>query len=360
VISPWQRDLGMPIICDGCGQPVRIPAGYTRNKIRCDCGVYCAVPESARAQAEETAQQPAGGSRSTPAVEEQAERWLSEDEPPVLGALTQPRSPSEPALGALTQPRSPSEKEPVWWPPVDNVKEEKDEDEEDSSPYAVEGGDEVPCPKCYLRLPPGSVLCVRCGYHLKKRKKIAKNYQPIDRVWETNSSLQKRLLTFGIISTAVFVSGLIGVLHEGIKPGAFVFSYLVITIMTAFLFGTFDRIHLTRDARGRVELTKTWRICFFAAKPQRVDVRSYEAIVSGRHHELTAWDYFVWFFLFGSGIVPGIIWYFAVINRITFHVSLSRDHGFPAYILYSGRDEMQMKEIAYTLRDAARLPYEAS
>jgi hypothetical protein len=386
----------MPLICDGCGQPVPIPEGYRRNKIQCACGVYCTVPESARASDEEPARPRPAAARSS-AAEEEAERWLFDEPSPDPAARKQPDSPSEPPrfqdAEPAVEPPAPAKKapaferrfkcrrcghpvrrqgecpscdadkmpaatenEPVWWPSVDDSDEEE---KEDSSPYAVEGADEVPCPKCSFRLPPGSVLCVRCGFHLKKRKKVAKTYQPIDRTWETNASLKGRRTLFAGCSIAFFVSGLVGVIHGGVGIGLFLCTYVVVTTMAAFLMGTFDTIHLTRDARGRAQLTKTWRVCFVAREPQRVDLRGgYEGIVSGRHRDITSWDYFLFFFLFVAGIVPGIIWYYFAIHKVTFHVSLSRDHGYPAYVVYSGWNEMQMKEIAYTLRDATGLRYE--
>ena len=132
--------------------------------------------------------------------------------------------------------------EPVWWPSVDSPREE---DEEDSSPYTVEGADDVKCPECCMMLPPGSVLCVRCGYHLTERKKVAKTYQPIDRLWDTNGSRQKRLTIFWSIEIFSLVMGLIGVIVAGANLAIFIASFLGLAIMLGFVLGTFDRIELT-------------------------------------------------------------------------------------------------------------------
>jgi len=235
--------------------------------------------------------------------------------------------------------------------------DEPAEDEEDSSPYVVEGGVEVQCPGCCLMLPPASVLCVRCGFHLKKRKKVAKSYQPMDRDWETNASRRKRLTIFWSGVVVALVLGLTGVLGAGADLGVFAGSFLVFTMMMAFLLGTFARIQLTRDSRGRVRLTKTWRVFFFARQPEAIDPRGYEGISSGVHRDVTFWDYFICLSLFVSGIIPGILWWYFTFYKVTYHVSLSRDHGYPAYILYSGWSVTQMQEIAVVLRDATRLPY---
>ena len=128
--------------------------------------------------------------------------------------------------------------------------------------------------------------------------------------------------------------------------------------MLAFLLGTFDRIHLTRDARGRVGLTKTWRVCFFERQPLKIDVREYEGIVSGQHRDVSSMDYLILFFMVVSGLIPGLIWWYLAIYKVTFHASLCREHGFPERIVYSGWDQMQMKEVAYALRDASGLHYD--
>ena len=72
--------------------------------------------------------------------------------------------------------------------------------------------------------------------------------------------------------------GLFGVFEGGAELGVFIGTFLVLTVMLGFLFGTFDRIHLTRDSRGRVRLIKTWRICFFAQSPKSIDVSATRAL----------------------------------------------------------------------------------
>ncbi len=378
----------MSVICEGCGQRVPIPEAYRRNKIQCACGVICSVPESARQEADVAAPKPAA-TKSSPAVEEEAERWLLDDVP-TSPPKTVPQQFHDPEPIAEAKPaRKPpaferrypcrrcgrmvrrqgectdcdgfvapvgTKEEPVWWPSVDKPKET--DDEEDSLPYTVEGAEDVKCPQCCFMLPPGSVLCVRCGFHLKKRKKVARTYQPMERVWETTASYSARLTAFCSCEAGALVLGLTGVFWAGADIGVFVGAFLLLTAMLAFLFGTFDRIHLTRDSRGRVKLTKTWRVAFFALQPGSIDVRSYSGIVTGQHREVTFWEYLVFFFLLFFALVPGIIWWYLAMYKVTFHVSLSSAHGFPEYILFSGWSEKQMKEIAYALRDASGLHYD--
>jgi hypothetical protein len=382
-------DNCMPVICEGCGQRVPIPEGYRRNKIQCACGVICLVPESARQETDAaTPKRPAA--KAPPAVEEEAELWLLDEAPSPAPASKPPRfrdpepveepAPvSKPAAGMLFPCRrcrrlvrrqgecpdcnpdatpTTETKEPVWWSSVDTPDDKSVDEDEDSAPYDVEGADQVRCPKCSFMLPAGSVLCVRCGYHLQKRKKITKTYSPIDRVWETNTSFQTRLTAFWSCQVVFTGVGLVGVFWGGADLSVFIGSMLGLAAMLAFLFGTFDRIQLTRDTRGRVQVTKTWRVAFYPRTPQTTTVRGFEGISSGQHRAVTAWDAWMLFFMLLSGIIPGIIWWYLVFYRVTYHVSLTRDHGYPEYTVYSGADEMQMREIAYTLRDASGLHYE--
>jgi hypothetical protein len=202
------------------------------------------------------------------------------------------------------------------------------------------------------------VLCVRCGFHLQKRKKVAKTYQPIDREWETNYSLGTRRTVFIVCEIVSSALGLTGVFWGGADLGVFVGAFLLFTAIMMFLLGTYPRIRLTRDARGRAQITKTWRAGFYALQPKTTDVRGFEGIVSGQHRDVTSMDYVMLLVLFVSGIIPAIIWWYLAFHKVTFHVSLSRDHGYPAYIVYSGWDQMQMKEIAYALRDASGLHHD--
>ncbi len=292
----------MRLICEGCGQPVPIPEGYRRNKIQCACGVICPVPESARqesAMPPQTQTKPAA--KPSLKAEEEAERWLLDDDPPTPTTRSEPprfRAPESneepkpatkpaferkfncrrcgqlvrrqgecPSCDAHKMPAAKSE--PVWWPSVD-APDDKNEGEEDSSPYVVEGADEVRCPQCSMMLPAGSVLCVRCGFDLKKRKKFVKTYQPIEREWETNYSLQTRLTILGTCEALALALGLIGVFVGGADLGVLAGSFVLLTAILGFLLGTFDRIQLARNERGRVQLTKTWRVCSAPCSPGRL------------------------------------------------------------------------------------------
>jgi hypothetical protein len=125
--------------------------------------------------------------------------------------------------------------------------------------------------------------------------------------------------------------------------------------LTAFLLGTFDRLVLARDKRGQVELTKQWLVCFIPQAPQRIDPREHEGIVTGQGHDAGFYEWFILFTLIPFGLLPAVVWWYVAIHRDTFQVALSRDHGYPATLVYSGGNQVQMEEIATALANATHL-----
>ncbi len=372
----------MPAICHGCGQRVAVPPGYRRRKLQCSCGVIVELAEADLAEAA-SAPPPAAapawaGSRAEPDVEE---RWAAE----LLGS-SEPAPPveePEPAVpeevpGLLPQePRAERQRDrevvitcrrcgrrvqrqrecpvcdaaeapPLPSPPADD-------DEEDGSPYDIHGGADVPCPECTNHLPPGSKFCTRCGYDFRRRKKRIKTYQPLKASWDSTMSLKRRLGLWGILQVLSIAGTMIFNRFVSMDLAGFALSFLGFAAMTAFLLGTFDRIDMERDTRGRVKLLRIRRLFFFIAAVQPIDVVGYEGVATGRSNEVTGWEWLVFFFLLVSGVLPGLVWWYLVIHKITFHVDLTRDHGYPEVMVYRGWSEEQMRDIARTISEASGL-----
>jgi hypothetical protein len=232
----------------------------------------------------------------------------------------------------------------------------KDDDEwGDGSPYDMHGGNDVQCPKCTNILPPGSAACTRCGFDFRRRTKRKRTYQPLHASWETNLALKKRLTIWGALQGASVAVTLTFNAFVAMDPAGFVLSWLGFAAMTAFLLGTFDRIDLERDTRGRVKLVKTRRLFFFIAAITPTEVVGFEGVSTSRSNEVTGWEWLVFTFLLICGVLPGLVWWFFVIHKVTFHVALTRDHGYAAVIVYQGWSQEQMWEIARTLSDASGL-----
>jgi hypothetical protein len=228
---------------------------------------------------------------------------------------------------------------------------------EDDEPYLVEGGEERHCPRCRKAMKAGDVVCVSCGFHRGRRKKLVKEYQPLMRQWETNYPFHKRFTLFVTLHGLALVLGVIGTLAAGEGQAGYLAAWVFGGMMMAFLLGTYERIDMTRDRRGRVELAQTWRLCFVPLRTTPVPVRGHAGVVTGRSADAGFWEWFVLLCLL-PGLLPAIIWWYVTIHRVRFHVALSRDHGYPATRVYRGWDEGQMNDIAQTLSDASGLRWD--
>jgi hypothetical protein len=307
--------------CPGCGERVYVPLDYARPKIRCTiCGVISEVPAAAR--------------KSTKAK-------------PAKPAKPAPRPPSDVLPQPVTAVSAPPTYASVYlWP--------NPEDEESSDPYAVADTDKPRCPECAAVLELGSVVCPRCGWDQRVRRKHVQEYEPVVRRWDSGLAPRKRY--------AFFLAGQLGTLAVGLtgswllgQTSAFLLPWLVFSALMAFLLGTYDRLDLTRDRRGRVELTKTWHICFFRRPPRRIDLRLYEGISTLKDREAGVLEWLV-FFMFLPGVIPAFIWWWVAIRPETLTIALTRDSGYAEEILYRGWNEAQAVDIARTLADTCRMP----
>jgi hypothetical protein len=394
-----------PIICHGCGQAFPLPGGYTRNKIQCPaCGVICPVPAGASA-APPARKAPAAAEPPppAPALEEDASRRLLDPAPPSapldeavpFAEAPAPPAPAKPEEPALPQWFVPKPQELVFKcrrcgrkvrrqgecpacdssaPSVEERAEETpfaphaleldepprpradEEDEEGATPYRFADADVPTCPKCRKEMAPGAVVCLACGFDQRKKKKVAREFQPLARSWDTNLPLERRYVLLGAGAAFGLFMGITAGFAAGF--GWFLFSWVLATAVLAFIVGTFMRVEMTRDRRGRVTLTKTWRVCFVPLKPEVVEVRGFEGIVSGQLDDTGCLDWFLFFWLLAMGILPGVLWYFLVIRKNVYHVALAQDHGYPAVYVYRGRSQGQMEDIATALRDATGLQYD--
>jgi hypothetical protein len=264
---------------------------------------------------------------------------------------------TKPRRSAAIQARRPREAAPLHeMPPSPNTGAT---DEDDGKPYRVPSLDEErPCPECHKTMARNAAVCTACGYNLQTGKKAVQRFEPVERDWRAGWPVPVRWGVF-LGGEAVFVTAAVAGVVAGDAPvfGVF-FPWLFFTAMTAFLLGTYDHIHLSRNKKGRVRITKTWTVCFFPRPPEVVDVADYGGVVYGQYDETRFMEWLILLLLLPMGIIPGILWFYFVIFRTTSQVALSRDHGYPEFVLYRGGNQALVREIAETVRDVAHLRYE--
>jgi hypothetical protein len=344
------------IICLGCGQRVAIPEGYGRNKIQCPaCGVIGPVSSPGEGKAARARQASPASVEAT--QEQEAARALGLDDPVPEPAPVPVQKKKKRCKRCGERLDYKGECPACQAAPSRAPASSGDEDEDDDSPYQLTGKDEKRCPSCTALLPADTVLCVRCGYHTREKKKVDQSYQPLARSWETNYPLSTRWLLFLGIQGISLLLGVAGALLAGEGLLGFLSSWLFAGAALAFLLGTFDRIDLIRDGRGRVTITRIRRIGFFPCAPVKIPVRGYEGVSSGKYAEGGFWEWIIFLCLL-PGVIPALIWWYLVIHKLSYHVALTQDHGHPAEYIYRGRNEEQMNDIARTVSGAAGLRWQ--
>jgi hypothetical protein len=345
------------ILCHGCGQQVPIPAGHTRNKMQCpQCGVMLELPAARKKPAPAApppplARRASEGARRPPPTKPVAPE-PDEDEAitNILLGGESPLSvqPDEPAAAPAPPPRAPApEPEPESY---------VSSNDDDGLPYAVSGGLDRPCPNCEKRLAPGTALCPGCGFNLRTGKKAPKKtYEPLARHWETGLAPASRIGLFALGLALTLAGGIAG-LVLGDSVFLLVASPLGFVVMAGFLLGTWDAIDLTRDKRGKVRLTKTWRVYFVPQAAMEIPVYECEEIVQTMESYAGFFEWLILFTLLPFGIIPGVLWWYHAIHSNHYTVALARDNGYPVAILYRGLNERLMKEIAAAVREATGMP----
>jgi hypothetical protein len=353
------------VICHGCGQRLAIPPGYQRRKMRCpQCGVICELPDPAAAR-------PASrtGSRPAPGPDEAAEEFLLRGQE----VPTCPRCGADLEDGPGGQGRCPSceptdgiratddlvgllpESRPVAPEPVTS----EEVAAEDADSYGVVGDLEPPkCPGCGRSLAPEDPVCVACGFNRATGKKPPRVYEPIERHWEAGMAFRTRVLVFVALDAVIVGSLVLLSFATGVDVPLFAISWVVGTVLLAFLLGTYDRVDLTRNKKGKVHLSKTWRICFVPREPTLIRVRDYEGIATGMTRDVNFLDWLICLIVLPAGIVPAIIWWWYAIYHDSYQAALMRDHGYPEVVLYRGWNEVHMRDIAQTVSEVLELPWD--
>ncbi len=371
------------VICQGCGKAFDVPEGYGRNKIQCPgCGVICAVPADAeRKPARAGAKAVPAPVVEDPAFEDPAVIGRHEPEPvPLFDDEPAPKAPAPVTsrnkkemlfpcrrCGELIRaqrecptcdaPESPVLAVAAHTLELDDVDLPPGEDfEEDASPYLFADKDLPICPKCRKEMPEGAVMCAACGFNRRTRRKHARTYQPIARVWETDLTLRQRLMWLAAGQGFHWFCAALGVATGTFdSPWPFVVTWPLLTAVLLFLLGTYDRIEIVRDTKGRAKVTKMWRVFFVPTQPVTTEVRGFEGVTTGQWHDAGFLEWFVFLSLLCNGLIPGLIWFYVAIYKVHFHVALAIDHGHSDVYIYRGRSQEQMNDIADALCDASGL-----
>ena len=355
--------MSISISCHGCGQRISVPDDFPRRKVRCPaCGVYCEVIEPAKKAVAAAPAQKQPGKSGSPPAEKQRAKSTSPPSSKQPAKITAPpakaeaifedsyRAISAPQPAQAAGPGNPLPKTP---PELAQGKPANAE-EDDGAMYRFVAPDAKPCPGCRKELPLAAAICIHCGFNLETGKRPVKVFEEVNKTWEAGWPLERRRNLYLIWLGITLAANLAGAASTG-QWKSFLVPWFFFSVMLTFVLGTYDRLDFTRDERGRVRLTRTWRIFFFPREPETINLRDYEGVTTGPANNNMI-DWVVCIMLLPSVFFAALWWIF-VISKSNFHVSLTQNHGFPEMTLYKGANESRVKEIATTLQEVAGLPY---
>lgn len=344
-----------PVYCNGCGQRLEIPAGYAKSKMRCnECGVFTELPKEIREQGQSARPE----TRSAP-------------EPPRRRATTPPVRQAQPAPAppatttddegyAFLEPDV--IEEPPASPAIPVATELPEREiliegthEDDLNPYTVTGDAPTKrCPECDKKVDARVQICVHCGFNFASGERTKRVFQIVERTWENGWPWDRRLLLFIGLQVMNFIT-LVAMLIGG--HGSVGFSLVLLTVgLQAFLCGTFDKLTLTRTAKGKVTLTTTWRYAFIPRPPQPIKWKQYDAVTIVQSNDFDLVDWAMALILLSYCIVPGLLFWWFVIRPDKYTVFLCRDHGFPETAIFRTSNEERAREIMHAVSDVTTLP----
>lgn len=331
--------MAAPVFCNGCGTRVVVPEGYARSKLRCpECGVF---NEVTKVEARETRRKPAS------TQEDDAYAALDAEAPRPAPKTSKPKA----AKPKVNTPER-----------TDESAEEANEvlihgtDADDGNPYRVTGDKPTKfCPECDTRIERKAKVCVQCGYNFETATKAERTFQPVNREWENGWPMQKRIAIFVVLQVVNFITLAASVIGNHSLPVSFL-GVLFSVGLQAFLVGTYDTLKLTRNQKGKVTITRTWRYAFIPRLPETVRWKEHDSVTMVRDNEFNLIDWVIAFILLGYCVIPAIVYWWHVIRPDKFTVALCKDHGFPETILFRTRNEDRAKEIETEISDVTTLP----
>ena len=143
------------------------------------------------------------------------------------------------------------------------------------------------CPECDAGLPEGAVLCVNCGYHLEKGKRLKTRHgkRAPGVAWDADLDWNPRFgrvtvgigLQAGLVVTAALLA-CFGRGPDGVRIEWVILGFLLGTLLIWTLVGTFTRVRLARDHKGAPILVLFRRLLFIPRGQTVYPLARYKAV----------------------------------------------------------------------------------
>lgn len=375
------------LTCPTCAAVIGIPnTGIPQGGIECVwCGTKC----------------------SQQAIERTVPKKVDPAQPqsPSNKSQPQPQSPSSSQPQSESQPRTkPQVKPPVRFmpptveetsPPVEEtpppkrerakskfIREEYEasDDPDDMLPYLVEAKEITTekCESCHLDRPFDAIICPHCGYDIRTKKRVQREYEPISKTWILGWPLRVRMTIFIIcLFINLFTFGAGYVLNH--EPPATLFGAFIVIVLQAFLLGTYSRLTVKRNRKGQSQIVIQWRYCFLSAPEQEITTRHFSGVVAGSYAGMGFSEIVVLLILLMGALTPMFailfdgptiflvielivplvaagFWSYFAMWSIRYYSALTTENNYPDTYLYRGLSQAKSQEITRTVAEATGLP----
>jgi hypothetical protein len=222
--------------------------------------------------------------------------------------------------------------------------------DEDDALYQLPSDPEPkePCAKCSKLLPRGAIVCNHCGFNRDTGTMTRRVHEQVHKEWQPGLRLGPRLAIFVLAQGLIVVTTLI--ISSSRDVIDLLPPWLVGGILWAYILGTYPRLTLERTKKGKVRIKKRWRVCFIPLSPADLPWRGHAAVVTSQSHHAGFLDWLTVAAMLPFGVIPAILWWFYVVRPDQFDVTLTKDHGCSALLLFRGSSEAMAEEIAASVR----------
>lgn len=150
-------------------------------------------------------------------------------------------------------------------------------DDEDAPKPRKKKAAESTCPECDEPMERGAVICIECGFDLRIGKRRKTKVKRVERHWMVPPGLVVRFV--GLVAGLLVTAGICAaVAASGTHPLPVALAFVGVALLFVVVAGWYHTLHLARDPKGALLLTKRTYLCFAPIGSQAVDLGDCVAI----------------------------------------------------------------------------------
>jgi hypothetical protein len=138
-----------------------------------------------------------------------------------------------------------------------------------------------PCPNCRKLMKTGAVLCIECGFDLRKGRIRGIKIKRFERDWLAGYPIWVMALTAAVLLSELTMATFILLAKTGVVAMVIAPGLLVLTFPILALLGWFNVLHLRRDRQGTAWLRVRRHMCFLPYSSEDLPLSEFKAVLIG-------------------------------------------------------------------------------